>query len=249
MGNPASWNRYAYTLGDPINLSDSRGLSAGDSCSPGSDLVQTEDGTCVNPCDPSIYTNGFLPVPNPACYAPGADEPNDSPADQGSYATHSMYLVAAYACTGSLGNTGGGFGMQVTYQLMVDGAAVNDSQMRGLGIRYISERLTNPTGDMTRTAQDPAKWCLASTGAPCAAGQRGSLGNDGRFVDELGGNGTLTQSFYINGIGAALNVVFPVGGGQMGPPQSATSLNNSYSKNFVSVGDGLLTSNGKPSCH
>jgi hypothetical protein len=158
-----------------------------------------------------------------------------------------MYLQAVFSCAGPLDERLGAFGMKVTYQLMVDGSPVNQSQMMGQGIKYISERLTNPTGDMAQ--QYSGKWCLDTTGLPCRGDQRGALGPNGQFFDILGGNGTLTQSFYVNGIGAALNVVFPPPTGQMGPPTSASVLNNTYSKNFVSVADGLLTSNGKPSCH
>jgi len=37
-GNPQSWNRYAYVLGDPISRRDRSGLGGGDTCNPYDDI-------------------------------------------------------------------------------------------------------------------------------------------------------------------------------------------------------------------
>ena len=144
--------------------------------------------------------------------------------------------------------------LDITYQLMINGSpAYSNGEMSSFGISFISESLTNPTGDMGRQAQSPAKWCLATAAFGCARGQLGSLGPNGQFTDILGGQGTLTQSFLVNGAGAPLQVVFQQPAGIIGPPPVTSVLNNTYNSlghpPSVTVAGGALTSNGKPSCN
>jgi hypothetical protein len=49
--SPASWNRYSYTRGDPVNRYDPRGLDDGDPDDP-SDCVCDSDGQNCYACDP-----------------------------------------------------------------------------------------------------------------------------------------------------------------------------------------------------
>jgi RHS repeat-associated protein len=71
--SPASWNRYSYTRGDPVNRYDPRGL---DDCDPG-DCVCNSDGQNCFDCDPSSPACWFCANPiDPD--APGPCLPPDS---------------------------------------------------------------------------------------------------------------------------------------------------------------------------
>jgi hypothetical protein len=143
------------------------------------------------------------------------------------------------------------------YQLMVNGTAITggNSQMTSLGICDISENLTNETGGMFGTT--PGAWRQSQTAGACPApGGLGELSSNGTFTDYLSGQGTLTQSFYPNGTGAALGVVFPPSAGFVGPLQSYTTLNNTYNSRpprgrlpSITVAGGALTSVGLPKCN
>jgi hypothetical protein len=79
--NPASWNRYAYVGGDPVNLLDPRGMEQS-GCGPDWVSDPSLSGPCCLPGG-----NGFLPDPavNAACYTgSGDDEDNDDSSDSGS---------------------------------------------------------------------------------------------------------------------------------------------------------------------
>jgi RHS repeat-associated protein len=67
-GNPGSWNRYSYVLGDPVNGSDPAGLDYGGGCDAGSSL--TDSGSCepdFGDTDPADN-----PANNPAAYLGGS---------------------------------------------------------------------------------------------------------------------------------------------------------------------------------
>jgi hypothetical protein len=166
-----------------------------------------------------------------------------------------MYLLETSACVYPHG-TGptAFFTLAVTYQLYINGSApYSNTQMANLGIYYISETLANPTGNMA--GQKPGMWCQGyiPAGMCGSATEIGLLSNTGTFTDYLAGQGTLTQSFYENGSGAPLNVVFT---SFVGPQQPLTALNNTYNstpgrgrKPSISVAGGLLTSNGLGDCN
>ena len=67
VGNPGSWNRYAYAGGDPINRVDPSGLD--DSCDPSDPLCDPSCYFCCYFCDPGGQGGGcFLEV---GCGSPG----------------------------------------------------------------------------------------------------------------------------------------------------------------------------------
>jgi RHS repeat-associated protein len=84
---PASWNRYAYAGGDPVNRNDPTGLSScaldDPLCNPFAvdpDDDDDDDGGegITNPC---FASNGFEPMPSPFCQGGGPPEtpvPQDS---------------------------------------------------------------------------------------------------------------------------------------------------------------------------
>jgi RHS repeat-associated protein len=64
LQNPATWNRYAYTLGDPVNSGDPTGRVSSPLCFLS---INPVDCPTEDPCDPVRYENGFAPAPDPAC--------------------------------------------------------------------------------------------------------------------------------------------------------------------------------------
>ena len=78
QANPGSWNRYAYTMGDPINGIDPKGKF---DCFVWEDSDTCLEGT-VDPCNDNITIDGFAYTPNPAdCVdMPPPDSPGPGPA-------------------------------------------------------------------------------------------------------------------------------------------------------------------------
>ncbi len=79
--NPQSWNRYAYTSGDPVNRHDPRGLwESNPNCPFGGDDGDDDDGS-GDDCgdggggggggDPCAGADGFTPSPSPYCQVGG----------------------------------------------------------------------------------------------------------------------------------------------------------------------------------
>ncbi len=202
-GNPVSWNRYVYVNGDPVNHTDRHGLLIDvfdcdfdfDSCG-GEDASDYWDG-CYGD---EFYLMG---VPDPGCPVGGGWGDPATTAQQPLFVS----LRETSDCTEAHGAQTGNFTLEITYQVMVDGAAIaSATQLYNDGIYFISEQLTNPTGTMGTSG---ANWCLGMASASCPSpGQVGSLLPNGTFVDELSGQGTLTQSFHLNGTGGPLQVAF-----------------------------------------
>jgi RHS repeat-associated protein len=246
--DPGSWNRYAYVQGDSVNHTDRHGLYLdAEQCADDPDACLSEDGGCDG------YASGFNLLgdptpPDPDCPV-GWDPPPPPPAP-----APGMYLLETSACVDPRGNSVTPYyALEVTYQLYIDGSAVySNTEMSSFGIQYISEKLTNATGNMAQ--KTPGRWCQGyiPPGA-CIPADIGTLNGNGTFIDILGGQGTLTQSFYIDGTGAPLNVVFT---SFVGPQQPLTALNNTYNstpgrgkKPSISIAGGLLTSSGQGDCN
>jgi RHS repeat-associated protein len=82
---PASWNRYAYAGGDPVNRNDPTGLSScaldDPLCNPFAvdpdDDDDDDGGETINyPC---YAPNGFEPMPGPGCQGGGPPQPTPQP--------------------------------------------------------------------------------------------------------------------------------------------------------------------------
>jgi RHS repeat-associated protein len=71
--DPQSWNRYAYTRGDPVNGNDPSGLLTCSTDPDDASLCQDEDNGVCDPsyasasCDFCYGADGFLPTPSPGC--------------------------------------------------------------------------------------------------------------------------------------------------------------------------------------
>lgn len=94
-GDPQSWNRYTYALGDPVNHNDPSGLGicsieddggggGGDDCLPGGGGGGLGFGPTEPPCDPSqadcddppcVGADGFSQNPSPFCQTGGGPPP------------------------------------------------------------------------------------------------------------------------------------------------------------------------------
>ena len=276
--NPGSLNKYAYSLADPININDPLGMDPncgpnmfwdGEGCT-SSDVVNGSagygqygspcgsgwmtdaslSGPCQDPCsgDGSMFGENFMGSPSPGCSVPDTSEGPPAPAPP-----PTVSLRETSACTQAHGQLTGNFTLDVTYQLLINGAAITggNSQMSSLGIYYVSEQLANETGGMAGTP--PGAWCQSQAAGACPSpGDLGELSSNGTFTDYLSGQGALAQSFYLNGIGAPLQVTFGALG-FVGPLQSYTVLNNTYNSRrrppSVTVAGGALSSAGLPSCN
>jgi hypothetical protein len=138
----------------------------------------------------------------------------------------------------------GMFELRVEYQLYEDWQPVS-GDMAALGVNFISETYANPKGNFS----DPGAWCRDGfSHSGCNYTPDDKLMPGGIFYDYLGGNGSLTQSFYLNGSGDPLLVVFSA-------TWANTQLANVYNsspgpgrKASITVGQGHATSVGAPPC-
>ncbi len=161
--------------------------------------MATKLAASPDPCD----------VSNIAYYEPIVDPEPATPTG--------FYLIDTGVCINAADHTTANFGIEITYQLMINGKPTYGAQMDSVGVQYISEVLNNVTGNIDTTAQ--GLWCRGSAGSPCAIGQLGSLDGAGSLVDQISGQGTENQSFYLNGTGPVLNVGFPQPSNFVGPTQ------------------------------
>jgi RHS repeat-associated protein len=253
LSSPTSWNGYAYTGGDPVGLADPSGLMADD---------PTAEHCIANPDDPACYGpcgTGGLPGADQALFRvlhpefavdPGCGpEPigggiNPDPTE----AAPSFSLRFVSACTAQDQYTAL-FELRITYQLYVNWAPYSGN-LAALGVSYISEAYANPSGDFKGSgASAPGAWCMSGvTQQGCGPTAEDQLQPDGTFNDYLSGYGSLTQSFYLNGTGAALLVAFSNRWG-------STQLLNHYNSKagVITVGNSRgnppqVTSVGAPPC-
>jgi RHS repeat-associated protein len=117
-GVPATWNRYAYVHGDPVNFYDRRGrneFNADGYCPPEYETCNYDpegggggDGGGGGGVCGADSGMGFVPVPDPACYAPGPPPPPPAPTPDceeqlvdtiQSFLGQKMSSLAAYAGT------------------------------------------------------------------------------------------------------------------------------------------------------
>jgi len=112
---PSSWNRYAYASGDPVNRVDPRGM---DDC--GADWMTNaeESGPCGNPCNGPGMGAGFMPMPDPSCYAPIGRIPKHGPSNPGQ----------PFLDTISIGNTGN-FQLTQTFNVTYQGQLYSGVQI------------------------------------------------------------------------------------------------------------------------
>jgi len=136
------------------------------------------------------------------------------------------------------------FELRVEYQLYEDWQPVSGN-LASLGVNFISETYANVTGSFTSAGA----WCRDGvTNSGCGNTSDDQLSAGGIFYDYLSGNGSLTQSFYLNGSGDPLLVVFS-------STWANTQLANIYNsspgrgkKASITVGNGQATSVGAPPC-
>ena len=141
-----------------------------------------------------------------------------------------FYLLDTKICQDPHGTpeSFGVWDVEVTYTVMLNGSPVTGTtNMSNQGVWDVSEQLTN----LVNMKQAPGIWCqsnaLAGVSQSTCGGSLGTLTAGGTFVDERAGQGSLTQSYYLNGT-VPLQVGFPNPPGTIGPPPFATYLNNVY---------------------
>jgi RHS repeat-associated protein len=230
LQDPSSWNRYAYTLGDPINHSDRTGLNPEDPCGPDWEADASLRGPCKDPCDPATYENGFVEVPAAVCFVFVAAVTDAAIAEPPRVIT--LRQIDACVLPSGTGLTPNTWTLAVQYQVLVDGQPVyGNSALNALGIS-ISESGANRTGNI---GEMNGTWC--APGGKCPTANRNSMDSSGRFWDILAGSGTADQTFMNNGQVIAVSF--------QGKAGTQTTLHNIYDspQRNVSVGGGALIGN------
>jgi RHS repeat-associated protein len=257
LKNPTSWNRYAYVNDDPANFRDPSGLFSPDGClgvhslegeyGCNDDLV-SYGGTCLtwgfmmdswycadvapDPCTASNMSSAYLlRVQGVACSIvpptiPGLGTgPAYSPIP-----VITLQEIDDCIYPGGTSLTMGVWDLEVEYQVLVNGQAVNGlNALNSLGIS-VAEQIT-PTGG--NVSIGGGTWCpVGSFGCSVP----GTMSPNGTFWDDLAGQGTAKQSFYDGAI------LLPV---SFGGASSQTVLSNVYDStgHSISVGGGALVGN------
>jgi RHS repeat-associated protein len=169
---PSSWNRYAYASGDPVNRVDPTGM---DDC--GADWMTNaeESGPCGNPCNGPGMGSGFMPMPDPACYAPGGDGPVTGSTEKSWH----MFVVAQSDCyTRFVGSVGVVWERDVNYYAyMVYDDGSGSTKLTGDGSTVIKETLHYISG------QKPPMSQRSQSGKGQVFQDQYSVGNGGPFTE------------------------------------------------------------------
>jgi hypothetical protein len=173
---------------------------------------------------------GFVPSPDPACYAPGGDDGDGGPTSA-RMPRITLRQVDSCVIPGGTGLLPGAWTLEVKYQVLADDQPVYGSALNALGIS-ISESGANITGNIGKLN---GTWCLKGGTRPTQG--LNSMDSSGGFWDQLAGSGTADQTFRNNG--QVIPVSFP------GNSNSPTVLRNTYNSSgqAISVGSGALIGN------
>ena len=239
-GVPATWNKYGYVHGDPINFFDPRGRNEANPdgyCPPEYETCDDyfggggggEGGGGGGGCAVDSGM-GFVPSPDPACYAPGGDDGDGGPTSA-RMPRITLRQVDSCVIPGGTGLLPGAWTLEVKYQVLADDQPVYGSALNALGIS-ISESGANITGNIGKLN---GTWCLKGGTRPTQG--LNSMDSSGGFWDQLAGSGTADQTFRNNG--QVIPVSFP------GNSNSPTVLRNTYNSSgqAISVGSGALIGN------
>lgn len=242
LNDPQSWNRYAYTRGDPVNGNDPMGLDIfyeclPDECGggdgmPGGGNFQDSGGYCDPSQGPGFCGNPCVgvdgtPNPNPFCQGiPPVGVPAPAPPK-----VITLRVIDKCIYPNGTSDLPGAFTLEVEYEVLVNGQPVlGITSLGNAGISTVNETITTTSGG---PITGNGNWCLST--ASCD--EPGSLTPAGTFWDILAGNGTANQSFTING--QTISVSF------LGVTGAFTVLKNLYNSSgkSISVGGGALIGN------
>ena len=231
--DPQSWNKYAYTAGDPVNRLDPTGQIWEETCGGfGDDGEGSASDDCgfigINQGCGSVYVMTAIDgmqMPSPCEFLPVGG-------NGGGGAANVITLKVIDECIFPHG-TGilpGAFTLAVEYQILVNGQPVlGNNALNSDGLSKITETVVTTGGGPVRGG---GNWCISS--ANCD--EPGSLSPSGTFWDILAGNGTVNQSF--QGAHQTIGVTFAGG-------TSMLVLMNTYNSNgnSITVGGGALVGN------
>jgi RHS repeat-associated protein len=184
LANPTSWNRYAYSLGDPINRIDSGGLYScflgelgcsadpTDPCTP--EYAASLAGSAANPACAEYGPEEAPPPPppnltctlGPAVFYPVPRDPQDSENGLGWYANSGFYFSAS-------GGTGPYTWSEVQFVAATGYAIVNGNRIPWSNVAIDSPLPTrkSPSGSQYVVMDMPGMPAVWSNTGPVSAGQ------------------------------------------------------------------------------
>ena len=192
LGIPQSWDRYAYTVDDPINGNDPSGND---------EVVFDDDGTLVGYCDDDwncIYYGGITevsvypdpdpdptpippdpPVPPPP--PPTDPPPPPPPAPPPAPSFFELEEISACVYPQGIGPTAltGTLTLDVTYQLLLNNQSIfGNNTLNNLGASVL-ESVTVTSG---KAIYGNGQWCPAGNSL---CGTPGTMNPSGQFTDVL----------------------------------------------------------------